>query len=71
MEVRLNSARHVPPVWLMGLSNTTPGFSNGFIFCHAPAHGRGARARAEDCCDHCGRWTPEQLAIIHKQGLKQ
>jgi MFS transporter, PAT family, beta-lactamase induction signal transducer AmpG len=32
----LNSTRRVPPVWLMGLSNTTLGFSNGIIFFLMP-----------------------------------
>jgi PAT family beta-lactamase induction signal transducer AmpG len=35
-EVRLKSTRRVPPVWLMGLSNTTLGFSNGIIFFVMP-----------------------------------
>ena len=32
----MNSTRRVPPVWLMGLSNTTLGFSSGIIFFVMP-----------------------------------
>jgi MFS transporter, PAT family, beta-lactamase induction signal transducer AmpG len=32
----LNSTHRVPPVWLMGLSNTTLGFSNGIVFFVMP-----------------------------------
>jgi MFS transporter, PAT family, beta-lactamase induction signal transducer AmpG len=32
----LNSTRPVPPVWLMGLSNATLGFSNGLLFLVMP-----------------------------------
>ena len=32
----MNSTRRVPPVWLMGLSNTTLGLSNGIIFFVMP-----------------------------------
>ena len=35
-EVHLNSNRRVPPVWLMGLSNTTLGFSTGLVFFVLP-----------------------------------
>jgi PAT family beta-lactamase induction signal transducer AmpG len=35
-EARLNSTRRVPPVWLMGLSNSTLGFSNGIILFVMP-----------------------------------
>jgi MFS transporter, PAT family, beta-lactamase induction signal transducer AmpG len=35
-EVRLNSTSRVLPVWLMGLSNATLGFSNGILFLVMP-----------------------------------
>jgi hypothetical protein len=35
-QVRLNSTRSVPPVWLIGLSNTTLGFSNEIVFFVMP-----------------------------------
>jgi PAT family beta-lactamase induction signal transducer AmpG len=36
------------------------------LFSHAPTHGGGARARAEDCCHHCGRYLSWLLVCIFR-----
>src|SRR5215470_8528880 len=55
-EVRLNSTRRVPPVWLMGLSNTTLGFTR--LACSGPSERSTHHIAAGDLSDRCGSGLP-------------